>query len=91
MIRISQLKLSVNHSEEDLKKKAAKMLKLQPADIRRVTVVSREGRRYSAASSCLLANRVMCYTLVDFQLAAKVRAQRKILILTVGTDVHDLT
>lgn len=39
MIRISQLKLSVNHSEEDLKKKAAKMLKLQPADIRRVTVV----------------------------------------------------
>ena len=30
MIRISQLKLSVNHSEEDLKKKAAKMLKLQP-------------------------------------------------------------
>ena len=39
MIRISQLKLSVNHSEEDLKKKAAKTLKLQPADIRRVTVV----------------------------------------------------
>ena len=39
MIRISQLKLSVNHSEEDLKKKAAKMLKLQPADIRRITVI----------------------------------------------------
>ena len=39
MIRISQLKLFVNHSEEDLKKKAAKTLKLQPADIRRVTVV----------------------------------------------------
>ena len=33
---------------------------------------------------------VMCYALVDFQLAAKVRAQRKILVLTVGTDVHDL-
>ena len=33
---------------------------------------------------------VMCYALIDFQLFAEVRAKRKILVLTVGADLHDL-
>ena len=32
----------------------------------------------------------MCYALIDFQLFAEVRAKRKILVLTVGADLHDL-
>lgn len=39
MIRISQLKLPVHHGSEDLKKKAAKILKIQPSEIRRIRVV----------------------------------------------------
>jgi hypothetical protein len=33
---------------------------------------------------------VMCYALVDFQLAAEVRAQREIPVLTVRADGHHL-
>lgn len=39
MIRISQLKLPVGHSREELLFKAAKALKLQPADILSLTIV----------------------------------------------------
>ena len=41
MIRISNLRISCFHSEEDLRKKAARALRLLPRDIRRMEIVRR--------------------------------------------------
>ena len=41
MIRISQLKLPVDHKQWDLKKKAAKLLRVSPEEIRKLNVVRR--------------------------------------------------
>ena len=39
MIRINQLKLSIHHKPEDLKKKAAKLLRIRPEAIRSLHIV----------------------------------------------------
>lgn len=39
MIRISQLKLPITHSDSDLKKKAAKMLRISDTQIRKISIV----------------------------------------------------
>ena len=39
MIRITQLKLPVSHTGEDLKRKAAKLLRVAPGDIRSLRIV----------------------------------------------------
>ena len=39
MIRINQLKLSIHHKPEDLTRKAAKLLRIRPEDIRSLHIV----------------------------------------------------
>ena len=39
MIRISQLKLPVDHREEDIRNKAAKLLRIEPAAIKSLKLV----------------------------------------------------
>ena len=38
MLQISQLKLSVTHTEEDLREKVASVLRIQPEEIRRLNI-----------------------------------------------------
>ena len=39
MIRITQLKLPVDHGPEDLRKKAARLLRIRPEEIRKLNIV----------------------------------------------------
>lgn len=52
MIRITQLKLPVEHGQEDVKRKAAKLLRLSPEDIKKLTIVRRsiDARKKEAIS-----------------------------------------
>lgn len=51
MIRVNQLKLPVEHKQEDLKKKAARALRITPEQIERLEIRRRslDGRKKAGA------------------------------------------